>query len=82
MSSLLEQGIELMVYGMGTVFVFLAVLVVVTQGLSWLVQRFIPGKAAPVVAKATPSQSVEPAVDDQLLAVITAAVKEYRSRHK
>ena len=82
MSNLLEQGIELMIYGMGTVFVFLAVLVVVTQGLSWLVQRFMPEKAVTVAAKATPAQPADTAIDDQLLAVISAAVKEYRSRHK
>jgi oxaloacetate decarboxylase gamma subunit len=38
--TLLDQGVELMLYGMGTVFVFLAILVVATISMSALVQRF------------------------------------------
>ena len=34
-SGLLESGVELMMIGMGTVFSFLALLVVVTQTMSW-----------------------------------------------
>jgi|TARA_B100000768_G_scaffold180784_1_gene201679 sodium pump decarboxylase gamma subunit len=37
---LLESGFELMMIGMGTVFSFLALLVVVTQSMSWVVLKF------------------------------------------
>ncbi len=40
MGGLLESGFELMMIGMGTVFSFLALLVVVTQSMSWLVLKF------------------------------------------
>jgi oxaloacetate decarboxylase gamma subunit len=39
-SGLLESGVELMMIGMGTVFSFLALLVVVTQTMSWVVLKF------------------------------------------
>jgi len=39
-NGLLESGIELMMIGMGTVFAFLALLVVVTQTMSWAVLKF------------------------------------------
>jgi len=38
-NGLLESGIELMMIGMGTVFSFLALLVVVTQTMSWAVLK-------------------------------------------
>lgn len=40
MSGLLESGVELMMIGMGTVFSFLALLVVVTHTMSWVVLKF------------------------------------------
>ena len=77
-SSLVQQGVELMLFGMGTVFVFLACLVLVTALMSALLQRFIPIKEAqPVLAVNAPVQQ-----DEQLIAVISAAVHKYRSRHK
>ena len=77
-SPLLQQGAELMFFGMGTVFLFLACLVLVTALMSAIVQRFAPAKEpqleqAPGVA--APS-------DERLIAVISAAVHKYRSRHK
>ena len=38
-NTLVQQGIELMLFGMGTVFIFLALLVVVTTVMSALVER-------------------------------------------
>jgi oxaloacetate decarboxylase gamma subunit len=76
--SLLEQGIELMIYGMGTVFVFLAVLVVATTLMSSLMQRYIK----PVVVeapKAVSRPSAAAASDTQLMAVISAAIHKHRS---
>lgn len=78
--SLLQQGIELMIFGMGTVFVFLAVLVVVTTLMSFIVQRFFPETQAP--AAPVTQASVAAPKDEQLIAVISAAVHKYRSRQK
>ena len=40
--SLLDQGLQLMLYGMGTVFVFLTVLVFATQALGRVAQSLSP----------------------------------------
>ena len=78
---LMEQGIELMLYGMGTVFVFLTLLVLVTTLMSALFERF--GTPDPVPAATPAARPVSPAADDkQLIAVISAAIHKYRSRHK
>jgi oxaloacetate decarboxylase gamma subunit len=74
--SLLEQGLELMLFGMGSVVIFLSLLVIATILMSSLVRRFSPPVAEPV-PEADTSQT-----DGHLLAVISAAVHEHRSRHK
>ncbi len=81
-NELFNQGVQLMIYGMGTVFVFLAVLVLVTTSMSYIVNRFFPDQISSVEPT---TQSVQPAAgtdDSTLLAVITAAVHQYRSNHK
>ncbi len=76
---LLDQGLELMYFGMGTVFVFLACLVVATSIMSALVQRYAPEPTLPVKpAPAAPGT----ADDKQRIAAIIAAIHKYRSRHK
>lgn len=79
MESLISQGLSLMVFGMGFVFVFLTLLVGVTTLMSKLVMKFEP-EAVPVQKKrkaATPKAAQ--AENDELVAVITAAVHQYRS---
>ena len=78
--SLMSQGVELMLYGMGTVFTFLAILVLATSSMSTLVQRFF--KAPPPAPAATPATSAPVQQDDTLIAVISAAIQKHRSRHK
>lgn len=73
---LLAEGLSLMFMGMGTVFVFLAILVVVTSLMSSLIQKHAPDKpAAP--NKPGPTRPVN---DQILLAVISAAIHKHRSR--
>lgn len=75
--TLIDQGLELMLFGMGTVVMFLTLLVLVTSAMSALIQRF-----APLQAEIEPTAAVAaPADDPLLLAVITAAIKKHRSRH-
>ena len=73
---LLAEGVSLMFMGMGTVFVSLTLLVVVTSLMSSLIQKHAPETpAAP--KKAAPSA---PLNDQLLLAVISAAIHQHRSR--
>jgi oxaloacetate decarboxylase gamma subunit len=82
-NELFQQGVQLMIYGMGTVFVFLAVLVLVTISMSYIVNRFFPDAVPSIEPKAqAPQQAVNSADESTLLAVITAAVHQYRSNQK
>lgn len=79
--SLVSQGTELMLYGMGTVFVFLTILVMATTLMSSLVQRFFKAPPpAPAARPAAPGPAAHQ--DDTLIAVISAAIQKHRSRHK
>ncbi len=70
---LISQGLELTLFGMGTVVVFLTLLVFVTTGMSAFVGRVFPAPPAP-------PEPVTPAAepDAAVMAVITAAVHRYR----
>lgn len=78
--SLLSQGLDLMVFGMGTVFVFLALLIVVTSAMSVLVVRFFPEPAVPVKAAKSPNRKPSSTVDERTLQVIRAAIQQHRAR--
>ena len=67
-AGLLEQGLTLMLVGMGTVFVFLTLLVAATSLMSALTARLLP---APVA---------ESPVSDEEVAAISAAINRYRQR--
>jgi len=45
MAELMSRGVELMIVGMGIVFLFLALLVVAINTMSSLIQRFFSGAA-------------------------------------
>jgi oxaloacetate decarboxylase gamma subunit len=77
MTELMSSGVELMFVGMGIVFLFLTMLVVAINIMSSLVQRLFPD-APPSVAVATVSSGI----DKNIIAAITAAVHQHRSKHK
>ncbi len=80
MESLISQGLSLMIFGMGFVFVFLTLLVGVTMLMSKVAMKFEPvSVAAPSKAKRNRSAATVEAKNDELVAVITAAVHKYRS---
>lgn len=73
---MISSGIELMVTGMGIVFLFLAMLVVAVNMMSWTVQRYFP--QAPESLDVSDSH----ATDANVIAAITAAVHQYRNKYK
>ena len=81
-ASLLTQGLDLMVYGMGTVFVFLALLILVTSLMSRLVGRFFP--ETPIASKPVKAVPVKAgvAVDAQTLQAIKLAIQQHRARRR
>jgi oxaloacetate decarboxylase gamma subunit len=66
-SHILDQGLTLMLVGMGTVFTFLAVLVVAMSGMSFIIRRLTPS-----------ADSADTA--DEEIAAISAAINQYRRR--
>lgn len=75
MDSILNQGLTLAAFGMGTVFFFLTLLVLATMAMSALVAQFSPPAPAPVANQVT-------GVDGRKLAAITAAVHRHREEHE
>ncbi len=70
---LLGEGLQLMLLGMGVVFLFLGLLV----GVVTLISRIIQNVEARIAEPADTAISAE----DELLEVITTAVQRYRSDH-
>lgn len=66
--SLLDQGLMLMLVGMGTVFVFLTILVAGMSLMALIVNRFLPSEA-------------DMGASDDEIAVITAAIAQHRKSH-
>jgi len=77
MTELMSSGVELMFVGMGIVFMFLTMLVVVINIMSSLVLRFFP-EAPPLI----PVITATGASDKSVIAAITAAVHQHRTKHK
>ncbi len=78
--SIIEQGVDLMLYGMGTVVVFLAILVVSTELMTWVIRRFFPEPEAPQVDKGTSEDSQISSLNSRTLAIIKAALDQHRAK--
>lgn len=66
-TTLLDQGLTLMLVGMGTVFVFLTLLVGGMSSMAWIVKRLTP-------------PTVDSGASDEEIAAITAAIVQHRTR--
>ena len=80
---MLSDGFKLLVIGMGTVFIFLALMNVIIQLASKLLAPFnhlVPEKQAASIPKA--KASPVPANDAALVAAAAAAVRMYQDEHK
>ncbi len=75
MTELMSSGMELMFAGMGIVFLFLTMLVIVINVMSGLIQRYFPEEV--IVTNSVQNA----AIDNRYIAAITAAVHQYRSTH-
>jgi oxaloacetate decarboxylase gamma subunit len=80
---LLLSGINLMFIGMGIVFVFLLVLVLAMKGMSRLALAVNErqGTAETLSSHASVSGQGQTGMRGDLVAVISAAIKQYRSIH-
>ena len=80
---IIDQGVELMLYGMGTVVFFLTLLIIVTSLMSWLLSRYFPEVEVPMISAGRDPAAPPVAVDQsQLVAVITAAIHRHRAGKK
>jgi len=88
--TLIEEGVNLMLFGMGFVFVFLTLLVLVTSLMSWIIIKVeknigvIPDEGVAAPTSFIPQHgplAVQAKTDDKtLISVLTAAVHKYRVR--
>ena len=74
MSPIVSQGIELAVYGMGVVFVFLTLLIFATMMMSRLVQM------TSSVEVSSPVPASSPAIPAKKMAAVAAAVHQHRNQ--
>jgi oxaloacetate decarboxylase (Na+ extruding) subunit gamma len=76
-TDLLLESLRLMGIGMGIVFCFLMLLVALLKGMSRVASRLGPPEPLPTAGK--PPSAV---ADDELVAVIGAAIAQYRARRR
>lgn len=77
-STLISQGLDLMLYGMGTVFTFLTLLVGVTTLMSTVVNKLVIEQPEQAVSPAT--ASLQSAVEPRIAKVIQAAIDQHRRK--
>ncbi len=76
-SQLLLEGVELMLFGMGFVFVFLLVLIASIRIMSYVIGHFATAPTAqPVVSSPTSADGI----DADTLAAIRGAIQQHRAR--
>ncbi|WP_041523848.1 OadG family protein [Gilvimarinus agarilyticus] len=79
--TLMQQGMDLMIYGMGTVLVFLTLLVIATLIMSRFVMRFFPDPVVAEPSRPAPQAARDAGVDPQVRSAIEKAIKLHRARH-
>ncbi len=78
-SDLLVEGVNLMLLGMGSVFLFLTVLVLAMSGVSRLVAPFTNTETDPDQPR-YPVSSAIGKESEEIIAVISAAISRYRTK--
>ena len=82
MTEQLNTGIELMLVGMGIVFLFLAMLIVSVNLMSALILRYFPQPDIPAKPAKMNRQGTSGDSEATVTAAITAAIHQYRAKHK
>ncbi len=78
-TELIADGLSLMLFGMGFVFLFLAILVLATTAMSTIVNRFYPQTIS--TSGSDPAGCSSPACDqEELIAAISGAIQMHRTR--
>ena len=77
--NLIEQGLSLLIYGMGTVFVFLTVLVFATLSMSAVIRRLTPEQESKPAA--TPASTQQSLPDAAVRSAIEQAIQLFRKQH-
>jgi len=78
--TLIDQGVNLMLFGMSTVFVFLTILVFATTVMSKLVSRFASEESSSAAAVESPSSS--PNANGQPAPNIVSAIQKAIAAHR
>ena len=78
---LLQQGVDLMLFGMGTVFAFLTSLVIGTSIMSRVITRYLPEEIE-AVPPVMPIPFAAGSADSRVLEVIQDAVYQHRAKHQ
>lgn len=81
MAEQINSALELMLVGMGIVFVFLIMLVAAVALMSWLLARYFP-EPTPSNSDNLSSKIGGPENSDEVIAVIGAAIHRYRQNNK
>lgn len=80
-ASLMQQGTDLMLFGMGAVFVFLTLLVIAVTIMSGVIQRFFPEAPVPIPEPVSLANTTGAQVNDpKLIAIIQAAITQHRNK--
>lgn len=82
MTELMTQAVDLMIAGMGFVFVFLIILVFATLIMSKLLHRFSAPEPATPGRTSRAKPKAQASVDPDTAEAIKQAVAQFRSRHK
>lgn len=83
---IVAQGVELLLFGMGTVVIFLAMLVLSTTAMSRFIGRYFPEpeptSGAAAALQRLRGEAPEPVADPRLVAVVSAAIHRHRANRK
>lgn len=81
-STLFQQGLDLLVFGMGTVFIFLTVLVLCVYVMSKLIGSFVV-EDEPQIPELGKSVNINVgSVDPKILAVVQDAIYQHRAKNQ
>ena len=75
--TLITQGVDLMLFGMGTVFVFLTALVGITSLMSYIVNNWFP-EDSDLEMDASISLGLSTKVDPKIVQAIQGAIDQHR----